>query len=88
MSAVRVINGLILDASRGLLLTFMNEISSPYQEVIDRTNALGVFARVRHRVQNVAHRIQPRSLLVVGFDNGPWRIRRIGVEEHRLLARV
>jgi hypothetical protein len=40
-----------------LLFTFMNEIGPSYQEVINRTNALGVFARGRHRVQNVAYRV-------------------------------
>jgi len=45
---------------------------------------LFVLAGIVQRGQEMAHAIDPRAFLVVGFDYGPGRISGIGVEEHRL----
>ena len=45
-----------------------------------------VLVRIGQAVQEMAHAIEARALLVVGLDHHPGGIRRIGMEEHGVLG--
>ena len=65
---------------------FVDHISPPDQQRIDRANEVLDFARIRELVKHVAHRVEPCALLTVGLDHCPRRIRGVGVEEDRFLG--
>jgi hypothetical protein len=67
-----------------MLIAFVHDVDAPDEQVIDRANLRWVFSRVRHRMQDIAHGIQPGALFIVRLSHGLWRIRFIGMKEHRL----
>ena len=51
--------------SSRVLLALVNYICPAHEQVIDETYPFGVFARIRHRMQYIAHGIQSGPFLVI-----------------------
>jgi hypothetical protein len=58
----------------------------PTSKRVGPADNTGILARIRQRGQEVLHAIEPCALLVVGLDDRPRRISRVGVEEHGFLG--
>jgi hypothetical protein len=56
-------------------------VRTAHQQGIKRTDVVYILVRIRQLVQNVAHRVQPGTLLVVRLDGSPWGVGGIGVKE-------
>ncbi len=58
----------------------------PDDQRVRLAHDIHVLVRVVQRTQEMPHAVQPRACLVIGLDDRPRGVRRIGVKEHRFLG--